>query len=152
MASKDDIIKLVVSQTNYTNEEAEKKLEEHDYNYVMVVKEYLNPSISKTEKKEPKNNRSLNEQMMDEIRGFMDTANRQYLIRKEQQEKNKLIQQKIYEEFLEQKKLHPDCKYSPPNELSCKEDCLNPLCPGFLNKENKYVKISNDNSKKVTDN
>ena len=104
MASKDDIIKLVVSQTNYTNEEAEKKLEEHDYNYVMVVKEYLNPSINKTEKKEPINNRSLNEQMMDEIRGFMDTANREYLIRKEQEKRNKLIQQQIYQQYLQQTK------------------------------------------------
>ena len=102
MASKNDIIKLVVSQTNYTNEEAEKKLEEHDYNYVMVVKEYLNPTINKTEKKEPVNNRSLNEQMMDEIRGFMDTANRQYLIRKEHEERNKLLQQQMYEQYLQQ--------------------------------------------------
>ena len=140
MASKNDIIKLVVSQTNYTNEEAEKKLEKNNYNYVMVVKEYLNPSINKTEKKELDNNRSLNEKMMDEIRGFMDTANRQYLIRKEHEEKNKVIQEKIYEQFLEQKNLHPDCKYSPPNELSCKEDCLNPMCPGFLKDNNEYLK------------
>ena len=102
MASKNDIIKLVVSQTNYTNKEAEKKLQEHDYNYVMVVKEYLNPSINKTEKREPEKNRSLNEQMMDEIRGFMDIANREYLIRKEQEKKNKLIQQQMYEQYLQQ--------------------------------------------------
>ena len=39
----------------------------------------------------------MNEKMMDEIRNFMDTANRQYIQRKEQKERNDTIQKKIYE-------------------------------------------------------
>ena len=62
MASKEDIIKLVVSQTNYTDEEAEEQLLKHDFNYVAVVKEYLNPNFA--EKKQEKQKRSLNEKNM----------------------------------------------------------------------------------------
>ena len=124
MASKADIIKLVVSQTNYTNEEAEKKLEEHEYNYVMVVKEYLNPLV-KTEKKEPVKNRSLNEKMMDEIRGFMDTANKQYMIRKEQQEKEKLIKQQIYEQYLQESKKQNIEKNQEKNNIEIIDDTKN---------------------------
>ena len=101
MASKEDIIKLVVSQTNYTDEEAEEQLLKHDFNYVAVVKEYLNPNFA--EKKQEKQKRSLNEKMMDEIRGFMDTATKQYMIRKEKQERMELIKKQMYAKMLEQK-------------------------------------------------
>ena len=37
-------ISLIKSQTNYTDEEAKSKLEEHDGNYMTVIKEYLNPN------------------------------------------------------------------------------------------------------------
>ena len=38
-------IALIKSQTNYTEEEAKKKLTEWNGNYMNVIKEYLNPSI-----------------------------------------------------------------------------------------------------------
>ena len=38
-------ISLIKSQTNYTVEEAKIKLEEHDGNYMNVIKEYLNPNF-----------------------------------------------------------------------------------------------------------
>jgi len=141
MTSKQDMIKFVVMQTNYTNEEAEKKLEENEFNYVKVIKQYLNPDLE-TEKKAPivKSERSTNERMMDEIRVFMDTANRQYIQRKEQKERTDAIQKKIYEKFLEQKEIHKDCIYSPPTQVSCSKTCLNPMCPGLLGKDNKYIK------------
>ena len=134
MASKKDMIKFVVMQTNYTEQEAENKLVQNDMNYVKVIKDYLNPT--KTEKKEQERKRSTNEKMMDEIRNFMDTANRQYIQRKEIKERNDIIQKKIYEQFLEQKKIHTTCKYDPPNETICNNGCPNVLCP-FNKKQEK---------------
>ena len=142
MTSNEDMIKFVVMQTDYSNEVAEEKLKEHEYNYIKVIKEYLNPTL--TEKKEPETNigttRSTNERMMDEIRTFMDTANRQYIQRKENKEKNDAIQKKIYEKFIELKKIHTSCVYNPPDQTSCSQNCLNPMCPGLLGKDNKYIK------------
>ena len=146
MTSKEEIIKFVTMQTDYTKEIAEEKLKENDFNYVKVIKEYLNPNLA-TEKKAPPKQRSTNEKMMDEIRNFMDTANRQYIQRKEQKERNDAIQKKIYEKFLEQKKIHTSCVYNPPNELSCAKDCLNPMCPGHLGEDKKYVKDKLSNTK-----
>jgi len=50
-------IALIKSQTNYTNEEAEKKLDKWDGNYINVIKEYLNPNFNKkkTDKKKTTN-------------------------------------------------------------------------------------------------
>ena len=142
MTSKEDMIKFVVIQTDYSNEVAEEKLKEHEYNYIKVIKEYLNPTL--TEKKAPETNigttRSTNERMMDEIRTFMDTANRQYIQRKENKEKNDAIQKKIYEKFIELKKIHTSCVYNPPDQTSCSQNCSNPMCPGLLGKDNKYIK------------
>ena len=42
-------ISLIKSQTNYTVEEAKIKLEEHDGNYMNVIKEYLNPEAAVNE-------------------------------------------------------------------------------------------------------
>ena len=95
-------ISLIKSQTNYTDEEAKSKLEEHDGNYMDVIKEYLNPNF-KSKKKES-SNKSTNEKMMYEIRNFMDTANTQYLKRKEMEEKKKAYLKNVYDKFLEEKK------------------------------------------------
>ena len=110
-----DMIKFVVMQTDYSNEVAEEKLKEHGHNYIKVIKEYLNP----TEKKAPTTTkRSTNERMMDEIRTFMDTANRQYIQRKEYGEKKDALQKKMYENFIELKKIHTSCVYDPPDHTS----------------------------------
>lgn len=139
MTSKEDMIKFVVIQTDYSNEIAEEKLKEHEYNYIKVIKEYLNPNL--TEKKEPIKKRSTNERMMDEIRIFMDTANQQYIQRKDNEEKNDAMQKKIYEKFIELKKIHTSCVYNPPDQTSCSQNCSNPMCPGLLGKDNKYIKL-----------
>ena len=142
MTSSADMIKFVVMQTDYSNEVAEEKLKEHEYNYIKVIKEYLNPTL--TEKKAPEpnigTNRSTNERMMDEIRIFMDTANRQYIQRKEYGEKKDAMQKKMYENFIQLKKIHTSCVYNPPDQTSCSQSCPNPMCPGLLGEDNKYIK------------
>ena len=65
----DKYIPIVCSQTNYTKEEAENKLEEWNGDYIKVIKEYLNPNFEKKKKKRIK---SVNQQLMTEIRNFCD--------------------------------------------------------------------------------
>lgn len=66
----EEIIKLVKRQTNYDDETIEKKMMEHNNNYINVIKEYLNPNFNEKETK--KLTKTLNQQMMGEIRTFMD--------------------------------------------------------------------------------
>ena len=65
-----EVIKLVMRQTDYTEEQAKEKLAQWNNNYINVIKEYLNPNFNKT-KKEAKS-KTLNQQMLGEIRTFMD--------------------------------------------------------------------------------
>ena len=82
-------------QTNYSEEEAEQHLKDNDFNYVKVIKEYLNTNPVEKKKKV----RSVNEKMMDEIRNFMDDANRKYIQRKEEQEYKTNMQKEIYKKY-----------------------------------------------------
>ena len=65
---KKEIVKLVCRQTNYTEDEAEKLLEKEKYNYMKVIKGYMNPTPKETQQK----GKSLNQQIIGEIRNFMD--------------------------------------------------------------------------------
>lgn len=78
-------IPIVCSQTNYKKEEAEEKLEKWNGDYIKVIKEYLNPNFEKEkqEKKEKKETKkSINQQMMTEIRNFCDKQMTDYEKRK----------------------------------------------------------------------
>jgi len=130
-------IALIKSQTNYSEEESAEKLEKWEGNYMNVIKEYLNPTF---QQKKPEKERSINEQMMSEIRNFWDVANSQFLHRKEEAKKKQDYLKKVYTEFLKKKEEFPNCKYNPPTCKSCIASCKNPMCPGFLNKEEKYEK------------
>ena len=79
-------ISLIKSQTNYT-EEAKVKLEEHDGNYMNVIKEYLNPNFRNKKKKPEK--KTVNEKMMLEIRNFMDTLHINLKRKAQEEEKQK---------------------------------------------------------------
>ena len=131
-------ISLIKSQTNYTEEEAKIKLEEHDGNYMNVIKEYLNPNFKNKKKKERK---TTNEKMMYEIRNFMDTAARQFKKRKAQEEEKQKYLKAVYDKFLAVKAQYPNCIYNPPNVLSCLANCPNPMCPGELREDKTYSKM-----------
>ena len=130
---------LIKTQTNYTEEEAKEKLEKWEGNYMNVIKEYLNPNFNI--KLEKKDNRSINQKMMGEIRGFMDTVTMNFEKRKAAEEKKQEYLKRVYAEFLEVKKSYPTCKYDPPRVLSCDYNCPNPLCPGELLPNKKYSKM-----------
>jgi len=102
----DEIIKLVMRQTDYDKDKVIEKLKEWDNNYINVIKEYMNPNFQN--KKQEKKFVSKNQQVYGEIRNFMDVANRNYEMRKKRSEKIKQIQQQRYFFFLKQKKENAD--------------------------------------------
>ena len=129
---------LIKSQTNYTEDEAIEKLKQWDGNYMNVIKEYLNPDFHK--KKSATQKKSTNELMMGEIRNFMDTANSEFLKRKEIEKLKQEKMKEIYEAFLKKKEEFPDCRYNPPHVLSCDSSCQNTMCPGELQEDKTYKK------------
>lgn len=99
---KQEIIKLVMRQTDYSEEKVIEKLKQWDNNYINVLKEYMNPNFQNkiVEKKFV----SKNQKIYGEIRNFMDVANRNYLMRKKRDERIQKINQQRYLNFLKQKK------------------------------------------------
>jgi hypothetical protein len=89
MSNKNELVKLIMNQTNYDRDLALQKLEEWDDNYINVIKEYLNPNFqNKKEKKKLSNNQKI----ITSIRNFMDKASINY------------EKKKRYMEFLRRKK------------------------------------------------
>ena len=133
-------ISLIKSQTNYSEEEAKVKLQEHDGNYMNVIKEYLNPNFRNKKKKPEK--KTVNEKMMYEIRNFMDTAADQFKQRKAQEEEKQKYLKAVYNKFLAVKAQYPTCIYDPPRVVSCTNNCMNPMCPGLLKEDKTYSKMT----------
>lgn len=78
-----EIIALVKSQTNYSEDEIKEKLILHNNNYINVIKEYMgitneNSSYNKYNNEQPK---TVNQGIFKNIREFMDNNIRQYEMR-----------------------------------------------------------------------
>jgi hypothetical protein len=82
------ILNLVLTQTNMTEEYAKQQLEENDYNSIKVIKKHFG-----IKEKEISNNVNVNQQVYKEIRYYMDRASKQYRFTKEIEKRR--------EEFLE---------------------------------------------------
>ena len=80
---KKEIVKLVCRQTDYTEEVAQTLLEENKYNYMKIIKEWINPPSNKKDK-EDKTSKSLNQRVIGEIRNFMDEGYKLTEYRKKQ--------------------------------------------------------------------
>lgn len=70
-------IRLVMSQTNYSEDEAQKVLEENEWNCMKAIQIYMSPQA---QKEEPK---STNQMIFKEIRTLMDSASMNYYKQKE---------------------------------------------------------------------
>ena len=103
----EEIIKLIMRQTDYTKEKCESKLLEWNNNYLNVIKEYINPDFYK---KKPKIYNSRNQGIMTELRGFMDNINRDYYKKKEAAER--------YKKFLEQHHFRKQAQNIKVNDVS----------------------------------
>ena len=77
---REETISMILRQTDYDKETAIKKLKEWKNDYISVIKEFMNPKF-KTEH-EMKPVKSVNQNVMGEIRNFMDGVNKQYEYRK----------------------------------------------------------------------
>ena len=71
----EEALNIITGQTDYTREQAQEKYEEWNGDYISVIKEYLNPNF---QKKKSTKKMSVNQQMMTEIRNFMDDVNTKY--------------------------------------------------------------------------
>ena len=86
-----EVINLVMRQTDYTEEQTQEKLKQWNNNYINVIKEYLNPEFNKNEIKQT--NKTLNQQMMGEIRTFMDDVYIKFENRKKYNQYANIIKQ-----------------------------------------------------------
>ena len=86
-----EVINLVMRQTDYTEEQTKEKLKQWNNNYINVIKEYLNPEFNKKEIK--KTTKTLNQQMMGEIRSFMDDVYIKFENRKKYNQYTNIIKQ-----------------------------------------------------------
>ena len=118
---KQEIINLVMRQTNYDFEMANKKLTEWNGNYLYVIKEYMNPNFQKTVKKIEK--KTQNQMIMGEIRDFMDDVTRKYEYRKKKEEFIKNLYLKKMQEINENKIIVEDSETPNENEPIEKSNC-----------------------------
>ena len=86
-----EVINLVMRQTDYTEEQTQEKLKQWNNNYINVIKEYLNPEFNKKEIKQT--TKTLNQQMMGEIRTFMDDVYIKFENRKKYNQYANIIKQ-----------------------------------------------------------
>ena len=82
---KEEIIELVIRQTDKTRDEVVNSLELHNYNYMKVIKIL----IGIEEKKPSEKIVSVNQQIYKEIRSVMDEASAYYRFNQEQKQKMK---------------------------------------------------------------
>lgn len=75
---KKEKVNLVMNQTNYNEEEAERALNENDWNCMRAIQTYMSP---KSEPETPK--QSVNQMIYKEIRTMMDSASMNYYRQKE---------------------------------------------------------------------
>jgi len=81
---KEEIVEMVIRQTDMLRDEAVKLLEDNDYDYMKVIKIYMGIEEKKTCEKIV----SVNQQIYKEIRGVMDQASAHYRMIQEQKKNN----------------------------------------------------------------
>jgi hypothetical protein len=74
MEGKDESVRCIMNQTNYTMEEALNKLSDHNGNHINVIKEYMGIPIQQTTKKI----KSIHQEIYTQIRKELDTSMREY--------------------------------------------------------------------------
>ena len=93
-------LKIVLSQTNYDEKTATDKLVEYNEDFIKIIKEYLNGGKTvKIEENKTVTKKTINQQIISQIRDFKDKQDKTYLSRKENAEKMK----KLYELHLNKK-------------------------------------------------
>tara|TARA_B110000444_G_scaffold260446_1_gene307438 strand:+ start:860 stop:1228 length:369 start_codon:yes stop_codon:yes gene_type:complete len=94
-------VEIIMRQTNYDKVLATKKLMEWDGNFMNVIREYINPSF---QKKKEKKNKSVQQNVISEIRKFMDNVSLGYEERKEKKENDVKKQEELKKNMLKMMK------------------------------------------------
>ena len=76
---REELIKMIMRQTDYDREKILERLKFWNYNSLHVIKEYLNPNFLK---KEEKKELTLDQRMRGEIRNFCERGQRIYDLKK----------------------------------------------------------------------
>ena len=84
----DTKIQRILLQTDYSDVEAMKKLQHYSYDEFAVIREYLGIP----DKPVKGTSRSVNQEIYKQIRSNLDTAIREYNIRKENKEQQQIFQ------------------------------------------------------------
>ena len=92
----DTMIRVIMSQTEMTEEEIKTALERTNYDLKRVIREYMRGDTVVTKVANENTPTSANQMRFSEIRNFMDKSDEQYYRKREMQ--------KIYNEVLEKKK------------------------------------------------
>jgi len=91
---------LVMRQTDYDKETAIEKLKEYKGDIMAIIREYMGPS----KKPEENNPKTTNQVIMKEIRTLMDDAASKYRIKKDLEEKRKLMIERLMNKQKEARK------------------------------------------------
>jgi len=67
-------VKMILRQTNYTSEQAKEKLQQFDFNEEEVIRDYFGI----TKKTKPEKFTSVNQTIYKELRGYLDSAMKNY--------------------------------------------------------------------------
>lgn len=90
----EDDINTIMTQTNYSKEDAIAKLSLFNNNYILVIKDYMGIPLKKEEKKA----KSVNQEIFRQIRTKLDASMREY------REKNPTDMNKVIENLQESEK------------------------------------------------
>ena len=97
-------LKLVMSQTNYDEKKATEKLKQYNNDFILVIKEYLNPDFNKKPEPEKIKKNQINQHIIRQIRDFKDKQANIYKKNKEYNEQLKKLYIKRMKEQENQKK------------------------------------------------
>jgi len=81
-----DKIQIIMRQTDYSENIAKEKLQEHNFNEISVIKAYLGISEKKTSKIN-----SINQEIYKQLRHKLDSNMRDYQVRVEKGEVKKIV-------------------------------------------------------------
>lgn len=115
-------IKIVMTQTDYDEETATKKLKEWDNDFIKVIKEYLNPNFN-APKKEKKT--TLNQRIIGEIRKFKDKQDENYLNTKREKDRLKFEIMKRENELAKAKEIEKLAEESNQEDISEPSEKIN---------------------------
>ena len=89
---KQEVINMVMRQTDYEEETAREKLEACDYKFDVVIREYLSGGAAAVDQRDTKIESSVNQGIYSEIRNLMDTASATF---RRKQEATRMYQERM---------------------------------------------------------